>query len=171
MPSWSADGKWVYYSSDKGGTRQIWKRPANGGADVQVTSNGGFAARESPDGKYFCYLSGLRGQLWVVPIIAGLPRERQRRLAASDANMLLFDVSTSGVYFGTAVSFGLLNDRNHPDANRLFFYDFASGRVTVVAQAQAELSIGFSVSHDERSLLFSQIDRVGADLMLRESFR
>jgi Tol biopolymer transport system component/DNA-binding winged helix-turn-helix (wHTH) protein len=171
MPSWSADGKWVYYSSDKGGTRQIWKRPAKGGADVQVTSSGGFAAHESPDGKYFCYLSGLRGQLWVVPIIAGVPQERQRRLAAADANMLLFDVSASGVYFGTAVSFGLLNDRNYPDANRLFFYDFATGRATVVAQAQAQLSIGLSVSHDERSLLFSQVDRVGADLMLRESFR
>jgi Tol biopolymer transport system component len=171
IPSWSADGKWIYYSSDKGGTRQMWRRPANGGADVKVTSGGGFVGRESPDGKYFCYVSGLRGQLWVVPMIAGLPDERQRRLAATDANMLLFDVSASGVYFGTAVSFGLMNDRKHPDANRLFFYDFVTGRVTVAAQPHAQLSIGLSVSPDDRVLLFSQVDRVGADLMLRESFR
>ena len=39
-----------------------------------------------------------------------------------------------------------------------------------MAQGHAQLSIGLSVSPDELSLLFSQVDRVGADLMLRESF-
>ena len=51
VPSWSGDGRWVYFGSNRAGGLQVWKVPADGGPAIQVTRNGGFAAFESPDGK------------------------------------------------------------------------------------------------------------------------
>src|SRR6516225_7279261 len=49
VPSWSRDGKWVYFASDRTGAWQTWKMPAEGGQAVQVTKHGGFTAFESMD--------------------------------------------------------------------------------------------------------------------------
>jgi Tol biopolymer transport system component len=50
VPSFLRDGKWIYFASDQTGDWQVWKVPAGGGPEVQVTTNGGFAALESADG-------------------------------------------------------------------------------------------------------------------------
>src|SRR6202035_1057610 len=42
VPSWSHDGKWLFFSSNSGdGPTQVWKVPyPDGGPAVQVTMNG-----------------------------------------------------------------------------------------------------------------------------------
>jgi Tol biopolymer transport system component len=50
VPSFSRDGKWIYFASDQTGDWQVWKIPAGGGPPTQVTDHGGFAALESADG-------------------------------------------------------------------------------------------------------------------------
>src|SRR5258706_12390634 len=55
-PSWSRDGRWVYFSSIREGFRQIWKAPAGGGQAIRVTKNGGVGAlgtKETPPPHYF----------------------------------------------------------------------------------------------------------------------
>jgi Tol biopolymer transport system component len=47
-PSWSHDGKWIYFDSARTGAQQVFKIPANGGRAIQVTHDGGFAPLESP---------------------------------------------------------------------------------------------------------------------------
>jgi tricorn protease len=59
-PSWSPDGKWITYLSDKNGDDyEIYVRPADGsGAERQITSAGKawkFAALWSPDSKMLVY--------------------------------------------------------------------------------------------------------------------
>ena len=49
-PSWSRDGRWIYFGSGRSGSLQIWKMPSAGGRAVQVTTKGGFEGFESPDG-------------------------------------------------------------------------------------------------------------------------
>ncbi len=44
-PSWSHDGKWVYYCGHGG----IWKRPVGGGPEEKITSDAGFQPMESAD--------------------------------------------------------------------------------------------------------------------------
>jgi Tol biopolymer transport system component len=41
LPSWSRDGGWIYFGSDRSGTWQVWKAPSEGGQAVQVTQHGG----------------------------------------------------------------------------------------------------------------------------------
>jgi Tol biopolymer transport system component len=67
-PCYSRDQKWVYFTSNRTGTFQIWKVPAAGGKAEQVTRNGGYIAFETPDGKYLYYGKG-RGEttLWRIP--------------------------------------------------------------------------------------------------------
>lgn len=171
LPSWSADGKWIYFSSERDGRRDIWKKAFAGGDELRVTRNGGVAARESPDGKYLSYFSVEGGSLWLMPLSGGIFDERDKRLVADRANMLAFDVSNTGVYFGVWVSFGEQGDRKDRQTKTLNFHDFATGRTRMIAAISKPLSIGLSVSRDERWLLFSQVDRAGIDLMLVDGFQ
>src|SRR5687767_5037468 len=51
-PSWSADGRWLYFLSSKSGTSQVWRARPDGSARQQLTAFpidvGGFAL--APDG-------------------------------------------------------------------------------------------------------------------------
>ena len=47
IPSWSYDGKWVYFTSTHSGRTEVWKSPADGGQSVQVTHSGAQFPRES----------------------------------------------------------------------------------------------------------------------------
>jgi WD40-like Beta Propeller Repeat len=70
-PSWSHDGKWIYYcvSGDTG--PQIWKKAANGGAEIRITKNGGCNQMESPDGRYLLLPEQKQQRLWRVPVNGG----------------------------------------------------------------------------------------------------
>jgi dipeptidyl aminopeptidase/acylaminoacyl peptidase len=54
-PSWSQDGRWIYFYSTRTGEQEIWKMPVEGGRAVQVISGGGHESFESPDGKQLYY--------------------------------------------------------------------------------------------------------------------
>src|SRR5262249_24308770 len=59
QPSWSPDGRWVYFSSSRTGDYHIWKVPAQGGREVQLTTRrGGVTPVASADGwVYYCALA------------------------------------------------------------------------------------------------------------------
>ena len=54
-PGWSADGKWIYFQSDRTGEDGVWKVPVDGGEAVPVLGVRGGAPVESPDGKFIYY--------------------------------------------------------------------------------------------------------------------
>lgn len=64
MPSWSRDGRFIYFASLRaspgaaGGVTQIWRVAATGGAATQVTRQGGEESWESFDGTRLIYSSG-----------------------------------------------------------------------------------------------------------------
>ncbi|HEY1271613.1 MAG TPA: winged helix-turn-helix domain-containing protein [Terriglobales bacterium] len=72
-PSWSHDGKWIYFASTRSGKWQVWRVPAAGGMPVQLTRDGGHAALESPDGKYVFYAKTLYAnpEIWKIPAGGG----------------------------------------------------------------------------------------------------
>ena len=71
-PSWSRDGRWIYFGSNRSGRLQIWKMPAEGGLAVQLTKDGGFEGFESPDGKFFYYAKGrAMAGIWRIPVEGG----------------------------------------------------------------------------------------------------
>jgi Tol biopolymer transport system component len=157
--NWSHDGRWIYFASKRSGDFQVWKMPAQGGDAVQVTHGGGIAPTESPDGKtlYFTKNDGSQG-LWKMPLGGG-PETK----VVPDLHRYNYAVTDKGIYFT-------------PDATRdrsasVQYLDFATGIATAIVKIQKPLDLGITVSPDGRTLLYTQIDRAGRNLMLVENFR
>ena len=75
LASWSHDGRWVYFFSDRTGSHEIWRIPSAGGAAQQVTSKGGWNAFESVDGKTLYFTKAGQGPIFAKAIAGGEERE------------------------------------------------------------------------------------------------
>jgi Tol biopolymer transport system component len=159
VPSWSRDGNWVYFTSNRSGRDEVWKVSAAGATAVQVTRNGGDTAFESPDGKSVYYIKRdfSRG-LWKMPVSGG---EESQVLPSVPGRA--FCPVNDGIYFIPAPG---------PDGKfPIQFLSFATAKVKTVAPMSGPPIDGLSVSPDGRWILYSQIDQVGSDLMLVENFQ
>lgn len=47
FPAWSANGKFIYFASDRSGANQLWRVPSVGGDAVQITRDGGLESAAS----------------------------------------------------------------------------------------------------------------------------
>jgi len=77
-PTFSPDGHAVAYSSDHGGSFEIYLKPlAPGGREIQLTADGGqnFDPAWSPDGERIAYYSRKRGGIWVMPALGGVAKQ------------------------------------------------------------------------------------------------
>jgi Tol biopolymer transport system component len=77
-PAWSPDGRFLAYSSDRGGHFGIYVQPAGEGNAVQITHSPAHAWQPawSPDGKRIASRSeGEGGGLYVVPALGGSQRK------------------------------------------------------------------------------------------------
>jgi Tol biopolymer transport system component len=65
---WSPDGKWLTYCAERNGNYDVYKIPAKGGEEIQLTSAEGLddGPEYSPDGKYIYFNSARTGmmQIW-----------------------------------------------------------------------------------------------------------
>jgi len=160
-PSWSRDGKWIYFSSNRTGNRQVWKVPASGGEAIQVTKQEGSLAFESFDGKYVYYVKDSDPGIWRVPVDGG---EELRVLDSFDLGDDCWVVVSDGLYF-------LKKDTK--DGVAIEFFDFATRKVKQVA-VLGKIDIfhqGIAVSPDRRYIIYTQEDNNGGDIMLVENFR
>ena len=78
--TWSPDGHFLAYSSNRGGKFDIWVQQLSGGDPVQITRGPGnnWQPDWSPDGKYIVYRAeNGGGGLYIVPALGGLGLERK----------------------------------------------------------------------------------------------
>ncbi|MGH9803184.1 MAG: TolB family protein, partial [Blastocatellia bacterium] len=162
-PLWSHDGKWIYFRSDRTGTRELWKMPATGGEPVSVLKRATFKYVESWDGKYLIYSKAqMSPGLWRLDLATG--EESFLTKVHNAGYWWSWDVSRRGIYFATCET---------PLRSMVEFYDFATGKVSLVAKLQTPFPSplpGLAVSPDERWLCYLQQDLEG-DLMLMENVR
>ncbi len=160
VPTWSRDGKWIYFSSNRTGNWQIWKAPSAGGTAVQVTKNGGFSAQESADAKsLYVWVAG--GTIWRMPVSGG----ETVRVLQGVPGFSWWRVARDGIYF--------LDGSTTPTPLR--FLDFPTERVRILASMDlgyvSPRPMTFDVSPDARWILFQRVDQVESDIMLVENFR
>lgn len=74
-PSWSADGRWIYFTSNRTGIDHVWRAPADGSdRPVDVTRSEAIEGHESQDGRLLYFIRGLhRPGIMSMPISGGEP--------------------------------------------------------------------------------------------------
>jgi Tol biopolymer transport system component len=168
VPSWSRNG-WIYFSSNRAGPTEIWKMRAEGGAPIQVTSGrGGSFALESFDEKWIYYSRlDLKARTTTSLRRVSVDGGESKEVLPSLVNTRAFFVVEEGVYFIPA-----------PDADNrtsIRFLEFSSGKIREVAPLEKAASWGLSVFPIERgrprTILYSQVDQDGNDLMLIQNLR
>ncbi len=162
-PTWSRDGKFVYFGSTRTGGVEIWRMPVAGGEGVQVTDQGSnLRGSESWDGTMVLYTKRGQPGLFAHPTAGG----PERRVLESPVGMYSFVAVKGGVYYLTRPQSGSL-------AWELRFLDLATERSRLVGQFEMQSIQGFSVSPDGKTFLFAggKPQSSNTDLMLIEGFR
>jgi len=78
--TWSPDGRFIAYSSDRGGKFDIWVQQVSGGDPIQITKRPGqnWQPDWSPDGNYIAYRSEEGdGGIYITPALGGAGQQRK----------------------------------------------------------------------------------------------
>lgn len=161
VPSWSRDGRFLYFVSNRTGKWQVWRLELATGQETQVTRNGGFAAFESYDGKTLYYSRFEGGGLWSMPTGGGA--EEHITDALHRGYWGHFAVTEAGIY---------LLDADAVPRPTILYYSFHTRQLTPVLQLEehplpwgAELA----ASRDGKTLLITQ-EVKQSTIMMAENF-
>jgi Tol biopolymer transport system component/DNA-binding winged helix-turn-helix (wHTH) protein len=159
-PSWSRDGRWLYFSSRRGsGPFQIWKVSPASGRPLQITKAGGIAATESRDGRFLYYSKYEADGVWRMPL-AGGPEVRVLDQPAG-TEWFNWGLADKGIYF--------LNTASTPRTT-VEFFEFATRKTTAIASFDKPWGWGFAVSPDNQSLLYVQSEFEESNIMVVKNF-
>jgi hypothetical protein len=73
------------------------------------------------------------------------------------------DAGQRGIYF-----FSLADKQGHSDVR---VYDFATGKIKKLGTIDRDIGYAITVSRDEQTILYTQHDEDGSNLMMVENFR
>ncbi len=164
VPSWSRDGKWLYFGSNRSGRPEVWRAPAAGGDAEQVTTTGGEYAFESWDGQTLYYLRPIGGAqtLFAMP----LPRGQERPLGIQ-VTFWNYVPAEHGLYY-----MPLGRGQRAPFTYEVRFLDSATGQSRVVHRVRLALvSPGLTVTPDGKTVVIEGVAVVTQDLVRIENFR
>jgi Tol biopolymer transport system component/DNA-binding winged helix-turn-helix (wHTH) protein len=164
-PSWSRDGKWIYFYSDKTGEPfQLWKVSVQGGPAVQITKNGAVFAVESEDGRFLYFVKFDAPGIWRMPVAGG--EEKRVLPRAGGHEWFNWAITRTGIYFRD-----YNESKNHAPVGVLNFFDFATRKITMVTATDQPGGTGLAVSPDGRSILYDDKGDAESTIMLVKNFR
>jgi len=168
VPSWSRDGRSVYFASNRNGSWQVWKKAAGGGNPVQITRSGGYRTVESVDGRtlYYSKQPGVPG-IWKVPVQGGeempVPGLKSVRGWGTWSN---WAVTRRGIYYLEA------EERESP--SRINLISFSNGATSVIANLRDPVAApisGLAIADDEKSALYLTVHQDQRDIILLDNFQ
>jgi Tol biopolymer transport system component len=170
FPSFSRDGRWIYFNSTRTGESRIWKMPARGGDAILVSNRAGEAPQESPDGVWLYFVESIAGSspLWRMPTAGGAAEK-----VVESVDLLNFAVLDRGIYYIDRISGGAgihYLDRSAGET-RLRYFDLATRRSTTIVPKLGNVDVPITASADGRMVIYPRQDSSVDDLMLVEKFR
>ncbi len=167
LPGWSADGKWIYFCSNRTGNEEIWRLPFEGGFPEQVTFRGGQTAVESQDGKILYFTRSDDSPLFSMSLSryenrdVKSPFHEMEQQILPEVRLRNFAVTKRGIYYVTRISDARL---------ALQFFDFSSKTSRTLKKLEL-VGEGMSVAPNGKTLLFATSFTAGADLEMIENFK
>jgi Tol biopolymer transport system component len=162
VPTWSRDGKSIYFSSNRTGRMELWKQDLGSGVAAQITQHGAFSAIESYDGKYLYYVKFFSPGIWRMPLSGGA---EERITDQPEAwYWAHWDVTDSGLYFFDIAA------SPRPEIK---FYDFQTRRITAVLQTDGQeryWTPGVSASRNGRTIYYAA-QYSNATIMITENIQ
>ncbi|HEY6551714.1 MAG TPA: hypothetical protein VI669_00075, partial [Vicinamibacteria bacterium] len=155
VPSWSRDGRFLYFASNRSGTWQVYRTSAEGGEVFQVSVHGGFVAFEGEDAVYFTRHD--EPGLWRIP-----------RTHGAEAKVL--DGPRCWGHWALAPDGVYLLDVRPGAGTGLDFFAFASGRRTslrTMAETAPCAESSLALSSDGQNLLYVAVEEASDILMAR----
>jgi serine/threonine protein kinase len=161
QPSWSRDGKWIYFvggasaSGDK-----IYRIPPEGGHATVLSSDRGSYPLESFDAQTV-YYAAVGGSGMTLQTASLNPTGTESRVEGMPplSFSLNWTIVRNGVYFFPAKAI-----------HELSYFDFASKQIRPVFTVKS-VFYGLSVSPDARYILYAQLSDPRGDIMLVNDFR
>jgi Tol biopolymer transport system component/DNA-binding winged helix-turn-helix (wHTH) protein len=166
VPTWSRDGQWIFFASDRTWANQVWRMPANGGTATQITKAGGYGGLESADRKYLYYTKGGFGRdgVWRVPIDGGAEEPILADVPRGDY-LRSWTLVDGGIYY--------LDTRNERQPSVQFF-SFASHRTKHIVTLNAHVTGSgptLTISPAGRTMIIQLDESMGSDIIRVENFR
>jgi Tol biopolymer transport system component/tRNA A-37 threonylcarbamoyl transferase component Bud32 len=162
-PSWSHDGRWIYFTQNSPTGSRIWRIPASGGRASPVIQEPAIDAFESADGRALLYDNGENSPLRMLPLTGGVPRTL---LDCENG----FAPATTGIYYLTCVEASKSRSVSRPDI-RWLNPETGENRLLGSVDRQDTLRDVLAVSPDESAILYSRWNPGTAGLWMVENFR
>jgi Tol biopolymer transport system component len=161
VPSWSRDGRYLYFSSNRSGQHQIWRMTPDGKGALQITQSGGFAPIESPNGEFLYYAKGRTAPgLWRVRAEGG---EHELALETLKPTFWgLWAVNAEGLYY-------LDSAPNGPPPCTLNFFEFRARATKKLMPLNGIKRVhyqGLAISPDGTRLLYPQLEESAGEILL-----
>jgi Tol biopolymer transport system component/DNA-binding winged helix-turn-helix (wHTH) protein len=156
----SHDGDSIYFASDRGGTWEIWRMPADGGEAVQMTTNGGFRAQPSRDGEALYFVKLDTPGVWRMPVAGGQAELVLSGLSLSDWGSWV--AGEHGIYYVTR------------SPMTIAYSPFGEAPPITIHEPTKTipyLGRALSLSADGKRMLFSLIDHSDDEVMAVEQAR
>ncbi len=160
VPTWSRDGRWIYFSGDQGAGYNIWRVAATGGAPERMTHGGsGPFACESADGKTLLFQPKDADSPLMAMSLAG----RETRQLVDCVKNSAFGAGPQGVYYVPC-------DPTSDPPLRILDLETGRDRRLGTLESVTARPLGLSVSPDGGTIVYPRLTSLGADLMLIENF-
>jgi Tol biopolymer transport system component len=168
-PSWSHDGQWLYFSSAKGDSRDIWRVHLATLVRERLTRAGsGLTAVELPTGRAILYQrhttahaqDAADAPVFAQPFDGGEPHQ-------------IVDCVRGTAFRGVGDAIYYIPCQSGSDVV-VYRLNPATGERRQVGRLegyQAVMPSGFEVSPDERTILYDRLVSAGEDLMVIENFK
>jgi Tol biopolymer transport system component len=157
-PSWSRDGRYIYFDTTRGGTPEIWRRDLKTNQDQVIAPAGFMFGIESPDGKQLFFQENEHRHVWVSDPDGGSPRQLSQVSPTPDLDW---------APVGTSIYFALSTLAGGAD---ILTFDVSNGKLRKLGHVSQNLALGtpsFVVSPDGQTLLYSSIDNSTSEIKLR----
>jgi Tol biopolymer transport system component/DNA-binding winged helix-turn-helix (wHTH) protein len=164
VPSWSHDGKWIYFLSAGASRHGIYRCPANGGDAVLLAAlppgDLGTNPQESFDGETVYFAT-----TWVNFNLEMVSIKRPGIISVVDPRIKVccygdWTVARGGIYFVPLEA-----------PKSVHYFDFKTKEIRAIFDIDKSFALGMSVSWDGRWLLYSQLEEENDNIMLVDPFR